>query len=294
MGTACRSPCRFRVTNTAKTPSPGSGGGTGRGASSEATYWDAATYHRVADPQFQWGRRLLEQLELRGDETIIDAGCGSGRLTRLLLERVPTGRVIAVDVSPQMADQARAYLEPDFAGRIEVLCRDLRTLDLAQVADVVFSTATFHWIPEQDVLFQNVMRALKPGGRLLAQMGGKGNLARLLGRAEALAREPEFQSYFDDWARPNVYPDQEEMGHRLETIGFAEIQLDHFPEPTTFSDAAAFRQFITTVIFRLDLQRLPDAQMRERFIDRPVSVAANDESPLTLDYWRLNLSALRP
>ena len=293
MAIACRSRCLLRVTNTGKTPTPGSGGGSGRGTSNEATYWDAATYHRVADPQFQWGRRLLEQLELRGDETIIDAGCGSGRLTRLLLERVPDGRVIAVDVSPQMTDQARAYLEPEFDGRIEVLCRDLRKLDLEQVADVVFSSATFHWIPEQDVLFQNVMRSLKAGGRLLAQMGGKGNLRRLLGRAEALAREPEFRSYFGDWARPNVYPDEEEMGRRLEAIGFAEIQLDHFPEPTTFSDAAAFREFITTVIFRLDLQRLPDAQMRQHFIDRLVSLAANDEPPFTLDYWRLNISAFR-
>src|SRR5438552_1886335 len=140
------------------------------------TEWDAGAYHRVADPQFEWGRRLLATLPLRGDETVIDAGCGTGRLTRLLLERLPSGRMIALDLSHRMLEAARANLEPDFPGRVEYLRLDLLDLDLTDVADLVFSTATFHWVPDHDRLFRNLATALRPGGRLAAQFGGKGNV----------------------------------------------------------------------------------------------------------------------
>jgi trans-aconitate 2-methyltransferase len=223
----------------------------------------------------------------------VDAGCGSGRLTRLLLERVPRGRVIAVDVSPQMVDSARTYLEPLFDGRVQVVCRDLLTLQMDEVADVVFSTATFHWITDQSTLFKEIARALHRGGRLMAQMGGKGNLARLLKRAEAILDEPPYRPYFEDWIRPHVFPDQAEMGARLEAAGFADIRLDHFPEPTTFPNAAAFKEFITTVNFRLELQRITDEPLRQQFIDRLVDAAGDDDPPYTLDYWRLNLSGIR-
>jgi trans-aconitate methyltransferase len=236
---------------------------------------------------------LLDRLELRGDETIIDAGCGSGRLTRLLLVRLPRGKVIAVDVSPQMVEQTRGYLEPHFRGRIEVICRDLLVLELDGVADVVFSTATFHWIPDQDGLFRSLARALKSGGRLLAQMGGNGNLHRILKRVEANERAPEFRAYFEGWNRPNVYPDEEETRRRLEAAGFTRIELEHFPEPTTFKDAGGFAEFIKTIILRLNLQRLPDESLRRAFIERLVEAAGYDDPPYTLDYWRLNMSGFR-
>ncbi|HEY9287304.1 MAG TPA: methyltransferase domain-containing protein [Candidatus Dormibacteraeota bacterium] len=247
----------------------------------------------MADPQFEWGTRLLERLQLHGDETVIDAGCGTGRLTRLLLERVPRGKVIGVDVSPQMVEQARAYLEPDFGDRIQLLCRDLLALGLDQMADVVFSTATFHWIPDQDGLFRNLARALKPGGRLLAQMGGKGNLSRILVRVEAIEGAPEFRAYFEGWKRPNVYPSKEETRQRLQRAGFDQIQLEHFPEPTTFRDAVSFAEFIKTVILRLNLQRLPGEPLRQAFVERLVDAAGADDPPYTLDYWRLNLGGFR-
>jgi trans-aconitate 2-methyltransferase len=232
-------------------------------------------------------------LLLNGDETILDAGCGSGRLTRLLLERVPRGRVIAVDVSPQMAESARQYLAPEFDGRVEVLCRDLLALELDQEVDVVFSTATFHWIPDQQRLLASIARALRPGGRLLAQMGGKGNLSRLLERADAIGEEPAYRPYFEGWIRPTVFPDKAETRQRLEAAGFTGINLELFVEPTTFPGAEAFREFITTVNFRLHLHRIPDPQLRRRFIDRIVELASTDDPPYTLDYWRLNLSGVR-
>ena len=75
---------------------------------------------------------------------MLDAGCGTGKVTRVLLERLPRGRVIAVDASPSMVEQARAALP----GAVDVRQADLTALDLGEPVDAVLSTATFHWIPD--------------------------------------------------------------------------------------------------------------------------------------------------
>jgi trans-aconitate 2-methyltransferase len=256
-------------------------------------HWDAATYHRVADPQFRWGLRLIDRLDLRGDETVIDAGCGSGRLTKVLLEQLPGGRVIAIDASEQMIVEARRNLENDCGSKVEFMTRDLLDLALDEAADVVFSTATFHWITDQPRLYRNLARALKRGGRLLAQMGGKGNLARILGRADAITDERAYQPYFAGWSRPTEFPDEATTRQRMEGAGFGDIELQLFEEPTTFPDAQTFREFITAVNFRLHLQRIGDAALRKSFIDRIVEAAARDDPPYTLDYWRLNLAGIK-
>jgi trans-aconitate 2-methyltransferase len=255
--------------------------------------WDADAYHRLADPQFAWGQALLRTLELSGDETVIDAGCGTGRLTRLLLERLPRGRVIALDVSDAMLERARANLEPDFGDRVSYLPCDLLDLAAIEVADVVFSTATFHWVPDHPRLFGNLARALRPGGRQLAQFGGKGNLDRVRSRAERVMAEPAYAPYFEGWIAPWHYPDEVSTAERLREAGFREVETSRFAEPTTFLNPDTFRQFIATVIFRVHLLRIPDARLREEFLDRAVAAAAQEDPPYTLDYWRLNARASR-
>jgi trans-aconitate 2-methyltransferase len=254
---------------------------------------DADAYHQLSDPQFAWGKRLLETLELRGDEVVLDAGCGTGRLTRLLLERLPHGRVIALDVSRQMLQTARENLEPDFGRRVEYLQGDLLAINLDRVAQVVFSTATFHWVLDHPRLFRKLARALQPGGTLLAQMGGKGNLDRLLTRAERIIAEPAYRPYFESWKRPWHFADERATAQRLAEAGFRDVTVSLFPEPTTFADRETFRRFVVTVNFRSHLQQIPDPMLRDDFIDRMVEAAAVDVPPYTLDYQRLNLRATR-
>ncbi|HEU5433439.1 MAG TPA: class I SAM-dependent methyltransferase, partial [Thermomicrobiales bacterium] len=116
--------------------------------------WDAATYHRVSDPHVAWGTRVLQRLPLRGDETVLDAGCGTGRLTEELLERLPRGRVIGVDRSRNMLEQAAAHLTPKYGDRITLLEGDLLQRQVDEPVDAIFSTATFHWIADHDALFR--------------------------------------------------------------------------------------------------------------------------------------------
>jgi trans-aconitate 2-methyltransferase len=116
--------------------------------------WDASSYHQVAHPQVTWGQRVLARLQLRGDERVMDAGCGTGRLTAELLERLPNGHVLAVDVSANMLDVAREHLAPRFGERVSFLRADLQTLTLPEPVDAIFSTAALHWVPDHPTLFR--------------------------------------------------------------------------------------------------------------------------------------------
>src|SRR3954466_5938804 len=149
--------------------------------------WDGAAYDRLSTPMERLGREVLDRLELRGDEAILDAGCGSGRLTELLMERVPDGRVIGVDASASMIDAARERL----SDAADLRVGDLVGLDLGgATVDIVFSTATFHWIADHDALFASLRQALRPDGRLVAQCGGAGDNASGHAPPRAARRRP--------------------------------------------------------------------------------------------------------
>ncbi len=203
--------------------------------------WNAALYHQISGPQVSWGKKVLSRVELRGNERLLDAGCGTGRLTRDLLEALPRGKVVALDVSQNMIDAARNYLEPDFGGRVEFVCCDLLDLSFENEFDGIFSTASFHWVLDHDRLFRNLYRALKPGGWLIAQCGGGKNIARLLARAERLmATEPYAQS-FAGYESPWEYSDAETATTRLKNAGFDQIETNLEEAPTKFANAAEFR-----------------------------------------------------
>jgi trans-aconitate methyltransferase len=149
--------------------------------------WDAATYDRVADPQFRWGAAVIDRLELAGDEAVLDAGCGSGRVTELLLECLPAGHVVALDGSASMLERARTRLER-FDDRVTFVLADFgEPLPLEEPVDAILSTATFHWVPDHDALFRNLAAVVRPGGRMAAQCGGVGNLGAVVRRSATSA-----------------------------------------------------------------------------------------------------------
>jgi trans-aconitate methyltransferase len=256
--------------------------------------WDAASYHKVSGPQTAWGRRVLARLELAGDERVIDAGCGTGRLTAELMERLPRGRLVAIDRSWNMLITARANLRPDFGSRVSFVRVELPMLPFAGWADLVFSTATFHWVRDHQALFDNILQALRPGGRLFAQCGGGPNLVRAHALAERVMARPPFAPYFRDWSGSWEFSDPEITAQRLERAGFEAIRTSLEEAPTTLADEASYRAFVTTVIYNPHLARLPDDGLRARFIDEVTALAAQDDPPYTLDYWRLNLEGRRP
>lgn len=254
--------------------------------------WDGAAYQRLSDPQFGWGMRVLSSVELRGDECVLDLGCGPGRLTAELLERLPRGRVIAVDASPSMISTARRQLD-HFGARLSFLQGDLLNLELHSIADLAFSTAVFHYVHDHARLFRVIHRALKPGGRLVAQCGGGPNLERIRGRAYQLMRDPRFAAFFRDWRNPWNYTSPEKTAELLRAAGFIEVETGLEETPINLDKADAFREFARTVVVRPYLAAITDEARRAEFLDALVAQAAKDSPPFTLDYWRLNMRGRR-
>jgi trans-aconitate 2-methyltransferase len=254
--------------------------------------WNARHYHQVSTPQQAWGKRVLERITFAGDESVLDLGCGTGRLTAVVAERVPRGHVVAFDRSSSMLFEAQPWLKAQ-APRASIVMGDGASLPFVRAFDVIFSTATFHWILDHGALFRSVIMALKRGGRLEAQCGGGPNLALLRARAAGLAREPRFSRYFEDWSEPWHYADEETTRRRLAGAGFEAIEVSVEPAPVRFDSPTEFAEFITTVCIRPHLACLP-LQDRAAFTNELTLQSAADEEPLTLDYWRLNISARRP
>jgi trans-aconitate 2-methyltransferase len=191
-----------------------------------------------------------------------------------------------------MLATARAWLH-DHAPGVGLVLGDGASLPFRRAFDAVFSGATFHWIHDHGALFRSIVTALKPGGRLVAQCGGGPNLAVLFGRAAALMRERRFAPYFDDWTEPAYYSDADTAARRMQAAGFVDVETSLEAAPTKFDSPIDFQDFIASVCVRHHVARLLDAD-RQAFLRELTVAAAGDTPPLTLDYWRLNLSGRRP
>jgi trans-aconitate 2-methyltransferase len=252
-------------------------------SNTEPREWDASTYDRVSDIQEAWSLEVIDRLDLAGDETVLDAGCGSGRVTKLLLERLPRGRVVGVDSSAAMIERARVAL-PE---RTEFLVSDLLELELAEAVDSVFSNATFHWILDHRRLFERLHAALRPGGQLEAQCGGIGNLDEFLNSVENVSGDERFSPYVRGIASTWNFASPGDTELRLGAAGFTdehcwlEERLEKPREP---------REFLRAVCLGPHLERLPE-HLHKQYLD---AVLEYIPRPLTLDYVRLNISARRP
>jgi trans-aconitate 2-methyltransferase len=242
--------------------------------------WDAATYDRVSSPLADLAIRVLDRLDLQGDETVLDAGCGSGNVTRMLLERLPRGHVIAVDQAVSMVEHARAALD----GRATVLQRDLTELVLEGPVDAVFSSAVFHWIADHDRLFERLFAALSPGGRLVAQCGGEGNIERFHEAARAVGATAPYAEYLAGWAGPWHFAGPVETAARLERAGFSEVETWLEPHPISPEDP---EDYLRTICLGYHLEQLPE-ELRDDYVR-----AVLERSGGELDYVRLNIVARR-
>jgi len=245
--------------------------------------WDATGYQRVSVPHEEWAAALMERMPLGGGETVLDAGCGTGRVTRMLVGRLPEGKVVAVDGSAAMVEKVGEVLRPGDTSFVS----DLTALELDEPVDAIVSSAVFHWITDHDALFARLRAALKPGGRIEAQCGGKGNIDDFRrASGEVVAREP-YAAYLDaaGFEEPWRYADAEETEERLRAAGFTDVKAWLQPWEVVPPDP---REFMRTLILKPQVDSLPP-QFHAQLLDE-VEAAAGD--PLILRYVRLNISAV--
>jgi len=200
--------------------------------------WDAPAYDTLNAPMTARGNDAVARLELHGGETVLDAGCGTGEVTATLLERLPRGRVVALDGSRQMLDAARGR----FAGdpRVGFVHADLeRPLPLDEAVDAVVSTSTFHWVRDHDALFRNLAAVLAPGGQLVVDCGGAGNIPIVLETLRELGHTQH----------PWTYAGAEETQARLRAAGFDCVDVRLRPRVSRH-ERAELERFLTTVVLR--------------------------------------------
>jgi trans-aconitate 2-methyltransferase len=245
--------------------------------------WNASSYERMSSPIEAMGRDVLSRLELRGDETVLDAGCGTGRVTQALVERLPHGRVIAVDGSPSMVEQARERLGDD---RVDFLVADLAELELPEPVDAVLSTATFHWVPDHEALFAHLLAALKPGGPLVAQCGGAGNISSVLAAIDRVLARGGYEP-LQGWPGPWRFETPEATEQRLLALGYTDVHCWRTEVPVETDDEF---EYFATIMLGSHLERLAEPDRR------PFTLAVLEElpRPVVVDYVRLNILARRP
>lgn len=257
------------------------------GSDSHPADWDAAGYARAATPQQEWSGDVLDRLRLAGDETVLDAGCGSDGVTERLLGKLPHGRVIALDSSPAMIAEAERHLAAAAAeGRVGFTCQDLASFELDSPVDRVFSNAVLHWVSGHPALLRRFAAALRPGGRLVAQYGGRGNVAEPVAAITQLVEGGDFDRWLAGYRTPWTFNGPEETAAWLREAGFEQPECwleDRVARPENP------RAFFETSFLSEVRERLPEGVFPE-FVDRAMAAMGNPE---TFNYVRLNIDARR-
>jgi trans-aconitate 2-methyltransferase len=249
-------------------------------AGSSTRDWDASTYQRVALPHEDWARAVLDRLGLEGGEVVLDAGCGSGRTTAIVIERVPDGRVVAVDGSPSMVEKVKEVLRPQDVAIVS----DLTKLELDEQVDAVFSTAVFHWILDHDALFVQMRAALRDGGRFAAQCGGEGNIDAFRKAGEEVSAREPYAEHLAGIDKLWNYASVEQTEARLRAARFTGVRCWLEPWPV---DPPEPEVFARTICLGAHVERLPE-ELRDQFV---ADVLAAQPRPLRLEYVRLNIEA---
>ncbi len=258
-----------------------------------ALQWDASDYAQNATAQYAWAQTLIEGLALRGSEAILDIGCGDGRITAEIAAS-HHGHVLGVDSSPQMvALAAQRYAAQ---GNLSFRQMDAARLEFKAQFDLVFSNAALHWVKDHQAVLAGIAQALRPGGRAVLSMGGKGNVAGLLPLIDALIRSEKWGRYFDGFVFPYAFYGVEEYRQWLAGSGLRATRLELVPKDMVHQSVDGLKGWLRTTWFPYT-QRLPD-ELRDVFIDELVErylelYPVDDSGRTHVEMIRLELEATK-
>ncbi len=260
----------------------------------QRTYWNAEVYDRIGTPMRRWAQQVIDDLHLRGDEIVLDAGCGSGSVTFDLLAKLPHGKIYALDSSPEMIEKISRAIEERAVANVIPIRAHLTDFSLPEQVDAVFSNAVFHWIPDDDALFGCLLRATKLGGRLRAQCGGGRNIARLIEATRAVERREPFSGYLDGSGEFRKYRTAEEAKRAMERAGWTAVEASLLEAPVAFENQDDAVLYLRTIILQQQVAALPE-ELSDDFLRAVIQETIRRfGAPFVADYVRLDLRARRP
>lgn len=257
--------------------------------------WCAADYARNSSAQLKWAEELIAKLALVGDERLVDIGCGDGKITAHLAGRLSRGAVVGIDASPDMIALAAASFPAAQYPNLDFRCMDATALTLPQDSDIAFSNAALHWVADHQAVLRGVRACLRTGGRLLFQMGGRGNAREVFSVLDALIRSSAWRGYFEDFRAPYYFYGIEEYGAWLPALGFTPKRVELMPKDMQHDGRNGLKGWLRTTWFPYT-DCLP-AELREVFLDEVVEAYAAEhpldrEGRTHVDMVRLEVEAI--
>ena len=226
--------------------------------------WNPADYAAHSQAQYQWAGEIIGKLELNGTESVLDLGCGDGKVTALLASRVPRGYVTAIDSSSSMVRLARERYPHSQNPGISFLEMDAMDIRFVNQFDLVFSNAALHWVPDHARMLRGVSRCLKSQGRIFFQMGGHGNASDILDLADEMIRSEHWKEYFRDFTSPYHFLTHDEYRVLLEDAGLIPVRVELIPKDMVQAGKEGLSGWIRTTWLPY-IERVPDSA-RDRFI----------------------------
>ncbi len=259
--------------------------------------WDSEDYARHSAAQAAWALELLGKLALRGQEQVLDIGSGDGKVTAAIAAQVPRGGVLGLDSSPDMVERARRTYPPDRHPNLRFQLGDALELDFEERFDAAFSNATLHWVRDHRRVLAGVARALKPGGRLVFQMGGRGNAWEILEVIGELSRERPWDAWLGGLAFPFGFYGPEEYAGWLEQAGLRARRLELIPKRMRQQGAEGLAGWARTTWLPYT-QAVPE-ERREELVSEIVRRYLRRRPPeadgtVTVEMVRLEVEAYRP
>lgn len=252
--------------------------------------FDGRKYEQASTHQKQWGARLIEELELQGNESVLDLGCGDGTLTAQIAELLPTGRVIGIDASRGMIDAA----QPKARENLSFVCMDINCLDFSAEFDVIFSNATLHWLKDHGRLYQRLGKSLRDGGRIRFNFAGEGNCSNFLRVIREAMSRGDFAEYFADFQWPWYMPTIDEYATLVESTGLTDVDVWGENADRFFADVDTMVRWIDQPSIVPFLASIPEKQksdFREFVVRRIIEETKLDDGRCFETFRRINLYA---
>ncbi len=257
---------------------------------SENYSWDSEDYRKHSSAQFEWAKELIRKLALKGSESVLDIGCGDGKITAVLSSFAKKGRVTGIDSSEDMISLAINNYPSSQNNNLKFFIMDARELHFADEFDIAFSNASLHWIKDQFSVLKGVKKGLKKSGRILFQMGGKGNAMDILNTFDEIFTDIKWQTYFKNFSFPYCFCSPEEYEKLLREAGLIPKRLELIPKDMTQKGREGLAGWIRTTWLPYT-ERIPE-DMRAEFIDEIINIYSKKFPPDNNDFFHVKMVRL--